>query len=87
MAKVRFAGEFPGAQQVSVAGDFNGWDPTARRMRRGRKDGDRFVAVVDLEPGRHEFRYVVDGQWTCCPHSARVPNGMGTENSVAEVSG
>lgn len=86
MAKVRFAGEFPGAQKVYVAGDFNGWDPTARRMRRLRKDMDAFVAVVDLEPGRHEFRYVVDGEWTSCPHSPRVSNDMGTENSVVEVA-
>lgn len=86
MAKTRFSAEFPGAQRVFLAGDFNGWDPEARRMKRARKGEDVFVAVVDLEAGRHEFKYVVDGEWVCDPDLPRVPDGMGADNSVIEVS-
>ena len=85
MVKVRFCVECPGARAVYIAGCFNGWDPTARRMKRVRKGKDEFVAVLELEPGRHEFRYVVDGEWVCCPSAPRVPNDQGTENSVVEV--
>lgn len=87
LAKVRFAVECPGARKVFLAGDFNGWDCRARRMRRERRSNDVFVAVLDLPPGRYEFKYVVDGEWTCCPLASRVPNPFGTENSVIVVEG
>ena len=85
MAKVRFTVRCPQARAVHLTGTFNGWDPTARRMKRVRKGGDEFVAVLELEPGRHEYKYVADGEWICCPHALRVPNDQGTENSVIEV--
>lgn len=85
MAKVRFEVECPQASTVFVAGTFNDWDPTARRMKRAKKSEPVFVAVLDLPPGRHEFKYVVDGQWVCCPNSEAVPNEVGDQNSVIEV--
>lgn len=86
MAKVRFVVEFAGAQQVFLTGDFNDWDPAARRMKRVRKGDDEFLAVLQLEPGTYEFKYVVDGEWMCSPDAPRVVNDQGTENSVVEVS-
>lgn len=86
MPHVRFEVRCPGAQKVFLAGDFNNWDPTARRMKRVRRGEDSFVAWIDLEPGRYEFKYVVDGKWCCCPSSERVPNALGDENSVIEVA-
>jgi len=41
---------------VSVAGEFNGWDPTATPMR---KRGDTRSASMSLDAGRtYAFRYV-----------------------------
>ena len=85
MPTVRFQVECPGVEKVYLAGDFNNWDPGARRMKRVSRDDCTFVALMDLEPGRHEFKYVADGEWMCCPEAMRVPNGCGTENSVIEV--
>jgi len=85
MAATRFEVAFPGAKCVYLAGDFNGWSPSVRRMKRVRKGEDAFVAIVELSLGDHEFRYVVDGEWRCCPTSPRVPNDLGTENSVVTV--
>ncbi len=82
---VRLEVEFPGAKQVYIAGDFNGWDPKARRMRRVHKGSDVFVARLQLPPGRYEFKYVVDGEWVCDPRLPRVANEFGTENSVLIV--
>jgi 1,4-alpha-glucan branching enzyme len=87
MARVRFAVECPGAKAVFLAGTFNAWDPTTRRMKRLRKDGEEFIAVLDLDPGGYEFKYVADGEWLCCPHAPRVANDHGTDNSVIEVEG
>lgn len=85
MARVRFEVEFPEAKAVYLAGDFNAWDPEARRMKRVRKGEPLFLAVLDLEPGTYQFKYVVDGDWACCPRAGRVDNEHGTENSVVVV--
>lgn len=85
MARVRFEVEFPDAQKVFIAGDFNAWDPEGRRMKRLRKGEALFLAVLDLDPGTYQFKYVVDGEWVPCPQSARVGNEHGTENSVVVV--
>ena len=47
---------------VSVAGDFNDWDPSATPLR---KRGDSRSASVSLDAGRcYSFRYVdKDGRW------------------------
>lgn len=86
VAKVRFEVRFPEASAVYIAGTFNDWDGTARRLKRVKKGEPLFVAVLDLPPGHHEFKYVVDGEWVCCPNSESIPNEMGGHNSVVEVA-
>src|SRR5215472_14826969 len=36
--RIRFSISAPSARQVSLVGDFNGWNPTAVPMRRGSRD-------------------------------------------------
>ncbi len=73
-----------GARKVFLAGDFNEWAPAARRMVRV-KDGS-FRARLRLPPGRYEYRFVVDGEWTTDPGAeALAPNGFGGYNSVVQV--
>lgn len=91
-AGTSFSCHAPKAGAVSVAGTFNGWDPSATPLTR-RADGT-WAATLDLAPGRHEYKFVVDGQWCCepgceephngCPHC--VPNPFGTMNRVIEVT-
>jgi len=85
MPNVRFELNSPGAERVYLAGDFNDWDPTARRMKRGRSGDSTFVAWVDLDPGEHQYKYVVDSAWVCCPKQARIADGLGGENNLVEV--
>ncbi|MBM3497771.1 MAG: hypothetical protein FJX74_03785 [Armatimonadetes bacterium] len=85
MAKVRFVVDCPGARSVYLAGSFNNWDPTARRMKRVRKGAPEFVAVLDLAPGCYPFKFIADGEWLCCPNARRVGNEFGGENSVIDV--
>ena len=56
---VPFAFAAPAARQVALAGDFNQWDSEALPMRKG-ADGVWHLNVP-LKPGRHEYRFVVDG--------------------------
>jgi 5'-AMP-activated protein kinase regulatory beta subunit len=82
MPKTKITVEFPDAQRVCLAGDFNGWDPEGLRLRRLRKGEDIFSATVEVPEGTHEFKFVIDGEWVCCPHAPRVRNELGTENSL-----
>ncbi|MCG3123835.1 MAG: hypothetical protein GIKADHBN_02262 [Phycisphaerales bacterium] len=85
--------EAPSAERVCVAGDFNGWNPTATPMRRQRDE--RWVAVLDLVPGLHEYKFVIDGRWCCADHGdsffdgrpGHVPNAHGTMNLVVVIPG
>ena len=43
------------------------------------------IVAYELEPGVYEFKFVVDGEWICCPHAPKVTNGLGAQNSVVEV--
>jgi len=75
----------PAAQQVYVAGSFNGWKPDTTPLAalgNGRWKGD-----LKLGPGRYEYLFVVDGQWRPDPNAREtVQNPFGGRNSVVMVS-
>ena len=74
----------PAASKVYLAGDFNSWDPRAKRMTKA-KDGT-FRARVKLAPGNHEYKFIVDGRWLNDPASdGQVDNPFGTSNSLLHV--
>jgi hypothetical protein len=52
------------AKSVFLGGDFNGWSPNAFPME---KVGDEWVATVHLDPGKHMYKFVVDGKWILDP--------------------
>ena len=71
----------PQATKVLLAADFTDWAEHAVAMKRG-ASGD-WNATVTIPPGRHEYRFIVDGRWTDdpgCPE--RALNPFGTTNSV-----
>ena len=83
---IPFAFQAPTARQVSLAGDFNNWDPKAMPMRK-HSDGVWHLNVA-LKPGRHEYRFIADGVWQDDPNAEqRTANAMGSENCVKIVSG
>ncbi len=58
--EVEFVYESPTAKEVFVAGDFNNWSFNSLPMRKA-EDGD-WRSRLSLTPGRHECRYIVDGE-------------------------
>lgn len=50
------------AQEVSLVGSFNNWDPRANPLHREGTVGVWF-AEVSLPPGHHEYAFNVDGRW------------------------
>lgn len=79
---VRFVLVAPGARQVSVAGTFNRWDPSATPLVRS-GTADTWVATLALPPGEHQYAFVVDGaRWVPDPAAPAVDDGFGRRNSV-----
>ena len=75
----------PTATTVSLAGDFTDWQKRAIPMQKG-KDGI-WMATVELMPGKHNYRFIVDGDWCDDPEcTVRVPNPYGTQNMVRKVA-
>jgi len=67
------------AQAVSLAGDFNGWSPTATPL--DREDG-AWVTRVFLDPGVYEYKFMVDGSFRT---DSANPELSVTGNSVVRV--
>ncbi len=73
---INFVCHAPGAKQVSVIGDFNGWQPAAHPMKR-QPDGAWMVQIL-LTHGHHQYVFSVDGQPQLDPRAqgvARTPEG------------
>ena len=78
-----FRPEFP-CRHVSVVGSFNGWQPDDGRMIR-QKDGS-FRKRLQLPPGEHRYKFLVDGQWMIDSNGQRqVVNEFGTLDSLVTV--
>lgn len=75
----------PDATSVMLTGDFTNWQDKPISMVK--REGGVWTASVNLPPGAHHYRFLVDGQWRDDPECAlRVPNPFGGENSVRTVS-
>lgn len=57
---VQFTFICPQAEQVTIAGDFNGWQNTFAMTR---LDEKCWRSRMQLAPGLYQFRYCADGQW------------------------
>ena len=75
----------PDATEVFLVGDFTDWEDDPIILKR-QKDGI-WKTTVDLEPGQHEYRFLVDGEWRddsrCALHKA---NPFGSQNCVRNVA-
>jgi len=75
----------PQAKAVYVAGSFNQWKPD--QMPLVPKGNGRWVGDLAVPPGKHEYLFVVDGQWLPDPNAREsVQNPFGGKNSVLTVS-
>jgi 1,4-alpha-glucan branching enzyme len=83
--EVDFVLECNGAEHVYVCGSFNDWHPTCLRMI-GNPDAGLWEKRLLLPPGRHEYKFVVDGKWLHDSDAREnVSNIYGSFNSVVEV--
>jgi len=83
---VAFVISAPDAKAVFVTGSFNNWNITDYLMTK-QPDG-RWTATLPLAPGRYQYKFVVDGEWTTDPANpikVPVPAPATGYNSVIEV--
>lgn len=74
----------PAATSVRVSGSFNHWDQTGLALNRI-NDGE-WALDLELPPGRHEYRLIVDDQWVDVPGATEtVENPYGGRNAVLTV--
>lgn len=74
------------ARRVTLIGDFNRWDPSAKPMMRS-ADGELWSVSVPLLPGRHMYAFMVDDSLLVLDPRApksRDPD-LGAEGSVRIV--
>jgi 1,4-alpha-glucan branching enzyme len=82
---VNFVCSAPGANRVSVLGDFNEWEPSAHPMRR-QPDG-AWTAQVNLSHGHHHYVFCVDGQRQLDPRAQGIARtAQGERVSLLAVS-
>lgn len=68
------------ARKVILAGSFNNWNETELKMK---KIADGWVADVKLDPGKHWYKFIIDGKWSIDRDNKLVENdGKGNDNSV-----
>jgi 1,4-alpha-glucan branching enzyme len=72
------------AKAVHVVGSFNDWDATSGKMQKVKGE---WLKRISLQPGRYEYKFLVDGQWQTDPDASETTrNGFGSDNSVLQLA-
>ena len=83
--KQTFAFSAPGAVSVQLVGDFTQWQEHPINLQKG-ADGI-WRATVELKPGTHHYRFLVDGEWRDNPECVlRAQNPFGSEDMLRQVA-
>ena len=75
---------YPDANLVVLTGTFNNWDQSQYVFGR---EGGEWVCRIDLEPGKHAYKFIVDGNWILDPGNAVTEeDAAGNVNSILVVA-
>jgi 1,4-alpha-glucan branching enzyme len=86
-AVVRFTLHAPGAERVSLVGDFNGWRSDEILLADTTGQG-YFSGALPLKPGRYAYMFVIDGtRWVTDPTAEdHRDDGFGNKNAVVTIN-
>jgi hypothetical protein len=59
--------------EVEVTGSFSGW----KAKHTATRTGDVFEVRIDLPPGVHQYKFIIDGKWTNAPKQPTIDDGTG----------
>jgi len=66
---------------VKIAGEFNSWTPESLEKQ---EDGS-WVKKLSLQPGKYQYKFIVDGEWVVNKDQPLVKTSEGVENNQIEV--
>ena len=74
-----------GVREVHLVGDFNQWTVSNDSLLWQKEEGV-WQKRIYLGPGRHRYKFVVDGQWVTDPQNDHIePNPYGGMDSVLDI--
>ena len=84
---VRLTLEAPGAEQVAVVGDWNGWDADRHLMHDRDRDGVWELRLKLKEGGEYQYQFLINGKkWIPDPKAPlKVEDGFGGTNSILDI--
>jgi len=84
---VRLMLEAPSAMEVTVVGDWNGWDPAADRLTDPDGDGIWEIELRLKRDQEHQYQFLIDQErWVADPKATlRVEDGFGGFNSILQI--
>ncbi|HZW40130.1 MAG TPA: alpha-amylase family glycosyl hydrolase [Ignavibacteriaceae bacterium] len=72
-------------KRVNLFGTFNSWNRENLSLTDENNDGI-YEITIDIEPGRYEYKYFVDGKELVDPaNPEKIPNGMGDFNNIVII--
>ena len=82
--RMEFSFDCPNANAVILTGDFNEWNIKKHPMKRN--DDGLWEKIIYVFPGRHEYKFWVDGHWQMDPNNdLSCMNCYGTYNNIIVV--
>ena len=70
---------------VQLVGDFTHWQDQPINLRKNK--GGVWRTTVELPPGTHRYRFMVDGQWRDDPECVlREPNPFGGHDAIRKIN-
>jgi beta-lactamase regulating signal transducer with metallopeptidase domain len=74
---------YPNARIVALAGSFNKWNQSQLLFVR---EGDEWVCRVNLARGKHQYKFIIDGDWITDPGNPKVvADERGNQNSLLTI--
>ena len=75
--------EFEDADSVFLAGSFNNWNPTSIPMN---KTELGWEVKLNMPPGKHFYKFVVNGEWITDPENYLIQREEGNNNSILIIN-
>eukprot|EP01135_Chromosphaera_perkinsii_P001222 Nk52_evm21s162 gene=Nk52_evmTU21s162 len=71
-----------GGRNVFVTGTFNNWQERIRLV----KSHEEFSAIINLPPGSHQYKFIVDDEWKFNPDQPTLSDKSGAVNNSITIS-
>jgi hypothetical protein len=77
----------PGAQKVSVVGDWNGWNPASNQLTDKDRDGIWEIKLRLKRGGEFQYQFLINEEkWIPDPNTPlQVEDGLGGVNSILQI--